>query len=73
MEMNLIDLDEYKSIGTYSIDLHFNGDSVTYFDSFRVEHIPKGIHKFIGGKNNTANIYRYKTMVIPLAVELIKK
>ena len=32
-----------------------NGDSVTYFDNFGVEYIPK---KFIGNKNITTNIYR---------------
>ena len=29
-----------------------------YFDSFRVEHIPKEIKKFIGKKNIITNIYR---------------
>ena len=32
--------------------------SVTYFDSFGVEHIPKEIKKFIGNKNIQANIFR---------------
>ena len=35
-----------------------NGDNVTYFDSFRVEYIPKEIKKFIGNKNIATNIYR---------------
>ena len=35
--------DEYKSIETHRIALHVNGDNMTYFDSFRVEHIPKEI------------------------------
>ena len=35
-----------------------NGDNVTHFDSFRVEHIPKEIKKFIGNKNFSTNIYR---------------
>ena len=34
-----------------------NGDNETYFDNFRVEHIPKEIKKFISNKNIT-NIYR---------------
>ena len=29
-----------------------------YFDSFGVEHIPKGVKKFIGNKNIITNIYR---------------
>ena len=35
-----------------------NGDNETYFDSFRVEYIPKKIKKFIGNKNIITNIYR---------------
>ena len=38
----VIDLDEFKSIGT-SIALYVNAEKVTYFDSFGVEHIPKEI------------------------------
>ena len=49
----VINLDEYADIGTHWIalysmklhplELHSNGNTITYFDSFRVEHIPKGI------------------------------
>ena len=35
-----------------------NGDNVTYFVSFGVEHIPKEVKKLIGDKNVTTNIYR---------------
>ena len=49
----LINLDEFKSIALY-----VNNDNVTYFDSFGVEHILKGIKKFIGTKNIITNIYR---------------
>ena len=38
--------------------MYVNNNNVTYFDSFRVEHIPKEIKKFIGNKNITSNIYR---------------
>ena len=37
-----------------------NGNSIIYFDSFGVEHIPKEIKKIIGNKNIT-NIYRMWT------------
>ena len=47
----VINLDEYKSIGTHWIALNVNVN-IIYFDSFGVEHIPKEIKKFIG------NIYR---------------
>ena len=37
----VINLDEFKSIGTHWIALYMNVDNVTYFDSSGVEHIPK--------------------------------
>ena len=45
---HVINLDEYKSIGTHKISLYMNSDNVTYFDSSGVEYIPKKnlkIHK----------------------------
>ena len=41
----VINLDEYKSIGTHWIVLYVNRYNATYFDSFRVEHIPKENHR----------------------------
>ena len=35
--------------------------NLTYFDSFRVEHIPKEIWKFIRNKKNITTIYRIQT------------
>ena len=35
-----------------------NNKTVTYFDSFGVEHIPKEIIKFIGNKDIMTNIFR---------------
>ena len=63
-EASVIILDVFKSIGTHKMSLDISGDTgskyhnVTYFDSFGVKYIPKGIWKFIGDKNITANIYR---------------
>ena len=57
----IINLDEYKSIGTHWIALHANAENVTYFDSFQVEHIPNEIRKFIGSKNIITNIYRIQS------------
>ena len=51
----IINLDDHKSIGTRWF---VNAKSVTYFDSFEVEHIPKEIIKLIGNKNITTSIYR---------------
>ena len=39
----LINLDEYHDIGTHWVALYVNNKTVTYFDSFGVEHIPKEI------------------------------
>lgn len=41
----LIDLDKYESAGSHWTALHVICDNVTYFDSSRVEHIPKEIKK----------------------------
>ena len=35
-----------------------NNNSVTYFDSFGVKHIPKEIEAFINNKNIITNIFR---------------
>ena len=47
--VNIINLDEYKSVGTHWIVLYVTGDNVgasnntTYFDSSGIGHIPKEI------------------------------
>ena len=47
-------------IGTQWVALYVNNKTVTYFDSFGVEHIPKEIMKFIDNKNIITNIFRIK-------------
>ena len=42
-EAYVINLDEYSDIGTHWIALYVNNKTVTYIDSFGVEHIPKEI------------------------------
>ena len=54
----MINLDEYSDIGTHWISLYVNNKTVTYFDNFGVEHIPKEIKNFINNKNIIANIFR---------------
>ena len=57
----VINLEKYHDIGTHWVALHVNNKTITYFDSFGVEHIPKEIMKFIGSSSNKkiiANIYR---------------
>ena len=54
-------LDEYSDIGTYWVALYVdvNNNDVTYFGSFRVEHIPKEIKTFIDHSLAiTTNIFR---------------
>ena len=52
----VINLDEYSDIGTHWIALYVNNKIVTYFDSFGIEHVPKGVKKFIGSRNIISNI-----------------
>ena len=54
----VINLDEYRDIGTHWVALYVNSKTVTYLDSLGVEHIPKEIMKFIGNKKIITNIYR---------------
>ena len=57
-EAYVINLDEYSDIGTYWVALWVNNNNVTYFDSFRVEYIPKEIKAFIKNRNIKTNIFR---------------
>ena len=54
----VINLDEYRDIGTHWVALYVNNKTITYFDSFGVEHIPREIIKFIGNKKMITNIFR---------------
>ena len=38
--------------------MYVNNKTITYFDSFGVEHIPKEIMRFIARKKTKTNIYR---------------
>ena len=57
----VINLDEYSDIGTQWIALYVNNKTVTYFDSFGIEHISKEVRKFVNNKNIIANIFRIQT------------
>ena len=54
----VINLDEYEDEGAYWIVLYVKNKKVVYFDSFGVEHVPKGIIKFIQKEDIIANIFR---------------
>ena len=49
----VININEYKLVRTHWIALYVNGNNVTYYDSFRIEHNPKEIKKVKGNKNIT--------------------
>ena len=51
----VINLDEFKSIGTHWIVLYVNGNNAIHSDSFVVEHILKETKIFIGNKNILTN------------------
>ena len=53
-----VNLHEYISKVTQWIAFYANGYNVTYFDSFRVEHIPEEKKIFITNKNIITNIFR---------------
>ena len=38
--------------------MYANNETVTYFDSFGLKHIPKEIKKFINNKNIITNVFR---------------
>ena len=54
----VMNLDVYADVGTYWIDLHANvrtkapSNTVTYFDDFGVEHIPKELKKIINNETS---------------------
>ena len=54
----VINLNEYSDIGTHWTALCVNNKTVTYFDSFGIEHIPKKVKELIGNRNIICNIHR---------------
>ena len=56
----VINIDEYSDIGIHWIALYVNNKTITYFDSFGIEHITKEVKIFIGNGNIISNIYRIK-------------
>ena len=58
----MVNLREYISKETHGIALYINGDSVTCFDSFGVEHIPEEIKRFICNRNIIKITSEYRPM-----------
>ena len=59
----IINLDENSNIGTSWVALYVENNDVTYFDSFRVEHIPKEIRTFISNKNIKTRTQAYDSIM----------
>ena len=54
----VINLDHSENTGTHWVVIFMKKDEVIYFDSFRIEYIPKEIMKKIGNKDIKTNIFR---------------
>ena len=54
----VLSLDVNVDIGTHWIALYSNDNTITYFECFEVDHVPKEIRKFIKGSTITRNIFR---------------
>ena len=59
----VINLDECRHIGTHWVALYINNKTVTYFDSFGIEHIPKEIIKFISNEQSSSAKARNKNII----------
>ena len=59
----VINLDEYRDIGTHWVALYVNNKTVTYFDSFGVEYIPNETIKFIGNEQSSSAKTRNKKII----------
>ena len=59
----VINLDEYRGIGAHWVALYVNNKTVTYFDSFGVENIPREIMKFIGNEQISCAKARNKKII----------
>ena len=57
----MINFDKDESIKTHWIALYMNAYNIVYFDSFKVEHVPKEIRKVMANKNIITNIYRIQS------------
>ena len=62
----VINPDEYSNIGTHWVALYVKNNDVTYFDSFRVEHIPKEIIKFV---NRPSQIFFHLMILKEMMIE----
>ena len=54
----VVNLDEFKSIGTLQITFYVNGNNSIHFDSFGVAYNSKEINKLTENKNIISSIYR---------------
>ena len=57
----VVNLDEYSDIGSHWIVFYVESKTVTYFDSYGIEHISKEVKKFVNNENIIANIFIIQT------------
>ena len=53
----VINLDDKQSKGTHSVFLFIDRNTAVYFDSFRIEHIPRELSSKMKDKSITQNIF----------------
>ena len=54
----IVSIYNYEATGTHKVLFYVNGNTATYFNRFKAEHIPEEMKAFIDNKNIVANIYR---------------
>ena len=54
----IVNIYNYEATGTHKVLFYVNGNTATYFNRFKAEHIPEEMKAFIDNKNIVANIYR---------------
>ena len=60
----VINLDEYETTSTHWVSLFVKPKYMVYFDSFRIEHIPKEINKFINNDTiKSSSLKRIKSNI----------
>ena len=54
----VVNIYNYEATETHKVLFYVNGNTATYFNRFKAEHIPEEMKAFIDNKNIIANIYR---------------
>ena len=60
LEIICLNLQKHHNNESHWVALYVNNKTVTYFDSFGIEYIPKEVKTLINNKNIIANIFRIR-------------